>query len=446
MAIEDNVNALNDEHREQVQVRLKSRDAQYAVPAAPLLIPTRVKRVGLSSIVNQLLQSDKQISFDFLIDNKFLRSSIHNYLIANDLTTESVLDIEYIPSQPKPTPSADTPHPDWIASIVANDTSQMLVTGGFDGKVRIWDYSHNNIGEIDCNVKNKKGVKAVALQSKGVEDMVVLVGGADSSEKVGAWQILGQTVTKLYDAVGHHGAIESLDVSNSHFATSSWDGIIAYWTIERPTDEDSDDDLQEVDDDSSFRIKQMRKRKWQPPAPVKTPVLTFEGHSGCVSVVKFRKQLNSTSSENETVMYSGGWDHSVRIWDVAGRANTLTMNCESVITCMDYSAHSGLIATGHTDNLIRLWDPRTQDGFVVKLKLASHKSWVSAIQWSPSSAYMLASASFDSTIKVWDVRSTTPFYTIAGSEDNNKKLFAMEWTNRVMLAGGEEGVLKSWSF
>ena len=110
-------------------------------------------------------------------------------MTTNDKSTESVLDIEYIPSQSKPTPNHTTPHPDWIASITANDTSQLIVTGGFDGKARIWDYGSKLVGQIEGHGKNNKGVKAIGVKSRGVDEVIVLAGGVDSSANVGGWQV-----------------------------------------------------------------------------------------------------------------------------------------------------------------------------------------------------------------------------------------------------------------
>ncbi|TPX34226.1 hypothetical protein SmJEL517_g03145 [Synchytrium microbalum] len=428
-----------NEQQQKVQVRFRSRESRYSVTTAPILVPIGVKRIGLSSIVNQLLNSDnpepteKTIPFDFLIENKFLRTSLSEYLDANAKSTESILEIEYLPVQSPPSPSHSYPHPDWIASI--RSTDDLVLTGCFDGKARLWDYSGNSLAILDCG-KPGKGIKAVGFV-KRKEGLVALAGGVDG-EKIGAWQISGQTATKLYDAIGHRGAIESLDVSpsHSHFASSSWDGKILYWTTERPTDEDDEEDEAE-------NTKSGQKRKQPPtsrPAPIKTPLLTLEGHIGCVSAVAFRQ------GSEENILYSGGWDHSVRVWDLVGRSNTLSMSCESVVSALAHSANSGLIATGHSDSLVRLWDPRSQDGVAVKLKLKSHKGWVSSVSWSPSSSHMLASTSYDSTVKVWDVRSTTPLYTLAGSQDKSMKLFALEWNDRVIMTGGEQGELKTWEF
>jgi WD domain, G-beta repeat len=49
--------------------------------------------------------------------------------------------------------------------------------------------------------------------------------------------------------------------------------------------------------------------------------------------------------------------------------------------------------------------------------LASHTDWIAAIAWHPQSAHHLATASHDSTVKLWDTRAAVPLHTIAGHTD-----------------------------
>ena len=81
----------------QIQVRFKSRKEIHAVPETPILVPTRLRRYGLSEIINHLLGTgtslinsskiEQPIPFDFLIDGKFLKTSITSYLDAHSFST-----------------------------------------------------------------------------------------------------------------------------------------------------------------------------------------------------------------------------------------------------------------------------------------------------------------------------------------------------------------------
>ena len=78
--------------------------------------------------------------------------------------------------------------------------------------------------------------------------------------------------------------------------------------------------------------------------------------------------------------------------------------CPQVPTAIDHSPSAGLVVTAHTDKLLRLWDPRTSEGQVMKSALSSHSNWVTCVAWHPCSAVHVLSGSVDKTACVWDVR------------------------------------------
>lgn len=109
---------------------------------------------------------------------------------------------------------------------------------------------------------------------------------------------------------------------------------------------------------------------------------------------------------------------------------------------VDYSSRAQLLATGHADNTIRLWDLKSDDGTNVKLTLRGHSAWVSSVSWSKTSEHMLCSGSYDSTVRVWDIRSSKePLYTMDSAE-NKEKVLSVYWDNEKILSGGEEKKLR----
>ena len=54
----------------------------------------------------------------------------------------------------------------------------------------------------------------------------------------------------------------------------------------------------------------------------------------------------------------------------------------------------------------------------------SHKDWILAVAWSPASAHHLVTASQDTTLKLWDVRSAVPLHTIEGHTEKVRALSA----------------------
>lgn len=172
---------------------------------------------------------------------------------------------------------------------------------------------------------------------------------------------------------------------------------------------------------------------------LKTKCITLEGHVGAVNAVTFDRA-------NSNTVYTGGWDHSIRSWDVEQQVNLTTKNCEKVVLDVDYSSASKLLATGHSDNTIRLWDPRSEEGTNVKLSLRGHGAWVSSVCWAKNSEFALCSGSYDSTVRVWDIRSKEPLYTVEAEDKSKKdKVLSVDWDNDKIISGGEEKQLKIYS-
>ncbi|KAJ3156789.1 hypothetical protein HDU86_003555 [Geranomyces michiganensis] len=421
----------------QVQVRFRTRQSQHAVADTAILVPAKLRRYGLSEIINHLLDSQKPIPFNFLIDGKFLQTSLNAYLEANALSTENVLDIEYVEATLPPQEAATFEHDEWISSLEGHPVASLVLTGSYDSQARVWDRS----GACKAVLRGHEGpVKSVAwipLQEATGTKHRFLTGAQD--HKIFGWEYTneaaGATTKIAYECVGHTGSVDALAVHRNglQFASASFDGSVLVWSTD-PTDVEE--------------AEPRKRRKVQGQAstetggiPLKRAIKRLGGHVGAVSTLTYEQ-----SADTSAALYTGGWDHSVRIWDVQSSTNTATMNCEKVVLDMDHSSLSRLIVSGHTDNFIRLWDPRADDGLSVKLKLASHANWVSSVKWSPTSAFAFVSCSYDSTVKVWDIRSSTPLYTLSGGDAaKDEKVFAVDWVGQYIFSGGEDAQLRSFS-
>ena len=170
------------------------------------------------------------------------------------------------------------------------------------------------------------------------------------------------------------------------------------------------------------------------------------------------------------MVITGSWDHSIKVWDIEEQDCIVTLNGSRVISCLDTSYYTtNVVATGHPDCTIRLWDTRAsingnstatnkevgslQQVVSDNIFRPSHKAWVSAIQWSKYNPYHLASTSHDGTIKLWDIRSSLPLHTVkvfgktkSDKNNNNKsgtrhKGMALAYgdiTNGMIFGGGTD--------
>lgn len=65
-----------------------------------------------------------------------------------------------------------------------------------------------------------------------------------------------------------------------------------------------------------------------------------------------------------------------------------------------------MILTGHEDASIKLWDVRTgisEKKF--KSSYESHAGWISQVHFNPTVENVFISASYDGTVKLWDLRN-----------------------------------------
>jgi ribosome biogenesis protein YTM1 len=94
-------------------------------------------------------------------------------------------------------------------------------------------------------------------------------------------------------------------------ASGSWDGQVSIWTTDVPEDGET---VTESHDSK-------KKRKVEPVLKTKSPLTDLYGHAGPVSSVVFQKDGDATAK----TLFSGSWEHTVRVWDIDSRVNTNTM-------------------------------------------------------------------------------------------------------------------------
>jgi ribosome biogenesis protein YTM1 len=221
-------------------------------------------------------------------------------------------------------------------------------------------------------------------------------------------------------------------------ASGSFDNSIRLWAVPSASASTKED----LNDSAAGGVKKRRTAMGGELTTIST-VYTLLGHAGPVSA------LCSARSE----LYSASWDHTVRRWDVETGLNTQLLSCDHAATsCSLQTVDGGLLASGHTDGLVRLWDPRVQEGSMVRRVLKSHSRWVAAVEWSPQSAFHLVSAGYDGTLKWWDLRGTAgPIYSVrptAAAAAAEEKLFCARWggDGHFVVSGGEDCHLRIHSF
>jgi serine/threonine protein kinase len=104
-----------------------------------------------------------------------------------------------------------------------------------------------------------------------------------------------------------------------------------------------------------------------------------------------------------------------------------------------FSPDGEMLASGSFDNTIKLWEIKT--GNLIKT-LEGHTYWVNSVAFSPDGE-ILASGSWDWTIKLWDIKTGKLLKTLKGHTDAvNSVAFSPD--GDILASGSEDNTIKLW--
>jgi len=268
-------------------------------------------------------------------------------------------------------------------------------------------------------------IKSVAWMSASSADEVSFATASHDFSLVG-WKIdpADRKCRAINQYAGHTRSVECVasDPSFERFCSGSWDHTIKIW---KPTSTAAEEELPEEVEGAPKRAKVHFK------TVKKHSLRTLKEHTLCVSSITWPTPYN---------IFSGSWDHTLRQWDVETGIATRTLTGDKIVSSVSYSPPLGLLASGHNDKVVRLWDPRSSDA-MVKERLISHSLWVSSVAWHPTKISMLVSGSHDGSIKVWDVRSRIPLHTLPSQHHGKVLCVAWDGSNKI-VSGGADNLIK----
>ncbi|ETB60940.1 hypothetical protein YYC_01900 [Plasmodium yoelii 17X] len=145
---EDEENETRIDKEIQIYFTSNITDEKYKIQEnTTYTIPIYFKRIDLSKMVKKLLNindddDDGNISFDFLINKKILRSSISEFLEENNILSESTIEIEYILCLKKKTSKHIDNISEWISKMVIIE--DRLYCSTFEGNILYYDLKKFN--------------------------------------------------------------------------------------------------------------------------------------------------------------------------------------------------------------------------------------------------------------------------------------------------------------
>ncbi|KAH9600938.1 NLE protein [Trypanosoma melophagium] len=384
-----------------------------AMPEQSYSVPLSTLPEGLSTLVQSVLGVEGQ-PFDFLLSDEYIGTSLQNFLGRRGVSYEELLNVEYTPAlQAKE--GALLPHDDWVSSVRAPvaGCAAVLLTGSYDHCVRLWDgencvalgtYHDECVKEVclhplrPTTAADKQETSRKRKRVSQLEDFMCVSSSKDGS--VVAWQFdaAAAQLKPLGAVKSHMDGVDSVDVSpgtGAFVASASWDCSVKV-----------------------FEWQSLIDTTTAPSA--KAPLVSFTDHTRPVLACRFSPMGGGNTN---LLLYSSGLDGAVKCLNVEQAVMQQQYTGDHPIQGLAVKRVGGgsdLILAACTDNRARLYDTREKN--VIKT-FSGHRQWLYAATWlcrheegadaAAAAAHLFATASEDSTVRIWDLRSTSaPLLTL----------------------------------
>ncbi|KAK4343540.1 hypothetical protein RND71_036634 [Anisodus tanguticus] len=179
--------------------------------------------------------------------------------------------------------------------------------------------------------------------------------------------------------------------TKNHIASSDYDGIVTVWDVN-----------------------------------TRQSVMEYEEHEKRAWSVDF-------SRTEPSMLVSGSDDCKVKVWCTKQEASVFNIDMKANICCVKYNPGSSVhIAVGSADHHIHYYDLRNTSQPVHIF--SGHRKAVSYVKYLSNNE--LASASTDSTLRLWDVKKNLPVRTLGG-HTNEKNFVGLSVNNEFLSCGSE---------
>ncbi|KAI8139788.1 WD40-repeat-containing domain protein [Fennellomyces sp. T-0311] len=123
------------------------------------------------------------------------------------------------------------------------------------------------------------------------------------------------------------------------------------------------------------------------------------------------------------------WDGQIRIYEVQPSGNTVPKTSyahDGPALCVGWSKDGSKVVSGGGDKTVRMTDMNTGQ----TTQVAEHAEPVKAVKFLDNNPSIMATGSWDKTIKYWDLRSPQPVSTAQLPE----RLYSMDTKNNLLVA------------
>ena len=163
-----------------------------------------------------------------------------------------------------------------------------------------------------------------------------------------------------------------------------------------------------------------------------------DGHliAGCATPSPRSQAVRFTPDGDKVV--AGGDDGVVRICDVASGTVAALSGHTGAVAGVRVDRSGTVVASASFDGTVRLWRVATGESLGV---LAGHRGAVRALELS-SDGRMVATGGDDATVRIWDLESATQLATLEG---HTGRISDLHWEDAALESAAQDGTIRRWN-
>lgn len=333
----------------------------------------------------------------------------------------------------------------WLRAIHVRPGSSEIAIGTFDSAPAIFSLKNGQ-----CSSAPLQRTRELSTPSHGVNSLArgsgdeVLAGSDDGavhriSRSGHEWTATVAATApdnSLVNTVAYHSRPEVV-------AFGTFSGVV---TILRPPDSSEGAS-------SSVRLGAPINQVAFDPTGTSLAVATYTGE--CVVIDVDGSTIANRVALGKGAMKSVAWiddrraacagsDGIVRILDKEDGVLAELRGHGNLVNSVDVTGGPGgpLIASASRDRTIRIWDVTT--GKCMRV-LLGHDESVKVVAWKPGSSHQLASGSYDFSVRVWDLSADDPESASVVLDGHTSGVGALVWAGRHLVSASWDGTSILWN-